>query len=88
MNSLNDLASKIGLSAKNLMYLGLGLVVLWSLIGGAKRTYRRARRTVRSTANRYTAARRYKGASRTRALRTAVSRRRYVSPYATRRTRR
>ena len=82
MNSLNDLASKIQLSGKNLLYLGLGLVVLWSLIGSAKRTYRRARRTVRRTANQYTTYRRA-GMTRRAAARKTVARRRVT--YRTRR---
>lgn len=77
MNSLNDLASKLQLSAKNLLYLGLGLVVLWSLIGSAKRTYRRARRTVRRTANQYTTYRRT-GMTRRASARRTFARRRYV----------
>jgi len=79
MNSLNDLANQIGLSAKNLIYLLLGVVGLYFVLGSPKRVYSRARKATRrvasTTRRTYTRARSYAP--------------RYVTRrYATRRTRR
>lgn len=49
--SLNDLASQIGLSAKNLIYLVLGVVGLYFVLGSPKRVYSRARKASRRVAS-------------------------------------
>lgn len=72
--SLNDIANQIGLSAKNLIYLVLGVVGLYLVLGNPKRVYSRARYTARRVAS--TTRRKYTAA------------RKYVRRYATRKTRR
>jgi predicted PurR-regulated permease PerM len=73
MEFLNNIASKVQLSAKNLLYLVLGLVAVFFVLGSPKRVYRRARKATRRVA------------STTR--RTYTRARGYVRRYATRKTR-